>query len=95
MGNTGFEHIMDLPLVLHVELGSRGMRVSELLDLTVGGVLDLDTAAGAPLCVYANHTLVAQGEAVVVGERYGIRITDIVTPEERVKRLGQRGGGLR
>jgi flagellar motor switch protein FliN/FliY len=88
----GLDRILDLPLVIHVELGNRRMRVSELLQLAVGAVLDLDTPAGAPLGIYANQTLIAQGEAVVVGERYGIRVTDIITPAERVKRLGERGG---
>jgi flagellar motor switch protein FliN/FliY len=88
------ERILDLPLVIHVELGNRRMRISELLQVTVGGVLDLDAAAGAPLGIYANRTLIAQGEAVVVGERYGIRVTEIVTPAERIKRLGHRVGGL-
>ena len=91
-GTEGLERILELPLVLHVELGSRRMRVSELLQLGVGSVLDLDVPAGAPLGIYANQTLVARGEAVVVGERYGVRVTEIVTPEERIKRLGQRGG---
>jgi flagellar motor switch protein FliN len=80
--------------VIHVELGNRRMRVNELLSLGVGSVIDLDAAAGAPLGIYANQTLIAQGEAVVVGERYGIRVTDIVTPSERIKRLGERGGRL-
>jgi flagellar motor switch protein FliN/FliY len=87
------DRILDLPLVIHVELGNRRLRISELLEVSVGSVIDLDTAAGAPLGVYANQTLIAQGEAVVVGEHYGVRITEIVTPAERVKRLGNRGGG--
>ena len=88
------ERILDLPLVIHVELGHRRMRVSDLLQVAVGSVLELDTAAGAPLGIYANQTLIAQGEAVVVGERYGVRVTEILTPSERVKRLGERGGRL-
>jgi flagellar motor switch protein FliN/FliY len=87
------DRILDLPLVIHVELGNRRLRISELLEVSVGSVIDLDTAAGAALGVYANQTLIAQGEAVVVGEHYGVRITEIVTPAERVKRLGNRGGG--
>lgn len=92
-GTESLDRILDLPLVIHVELGNRRLRISELLEVTVGSVIDLDTAAGAPLGVYANQTLIAQGEAVVVGEHYGVRITEIVTPAERVKRLGNRGGG--
>ena len=92
-GSDPLDRVLDLPLVIHVELGNRRMRVSELLDVTVGSVIDLDTAAGAPLGIYANQTLIAQGEAVVVGERYGVRVTEIVTPTERVQRLGNRGGG--
>jgi flagellar motor switch protein FliN len=88
------ERILDLPLVIHVELGHRRMRVSDLLQVAVGSVLELDTAAGAPLGIYANQTLIANGEAVVVGERYGVRVTEILTPSERVKKLGERGGNL-
>ena len=88
------ERILDLPLMIHVQLGSRRMRISDLLELAVGSVIDLDTAAGAALDIYANQTLIAQVEAVVVGDHYGVRITEIVTPAERVKRIGNRGGGL-
>jgi flagellar motor switch protein FliN/FliY len=90
--NTGsaVERILDLPLTIHVELGHRRMRVDDLLQVAVGSVLELETAAGAPLGIYANHTLIAQGEAVVVGEHYGVRVTEILTPSERVKRLGER-----
>lgn len=85
------DRLLEVPLTIHVELGSKTMRVSELLEVGTGAVLELDTAAGAPLGIYANHTLIAQGEAVVVGERYGVRVTDIITPAERVRRLGQGG----
>jgi flagellar motor switch protein FliN len=91
--DDSLDRILDLPLVIHVELGSRRLRISELLEMTVGSVIDLDTAAGAPLDIYANQTLIAQGEPVVVGDHYGVRITEIVTPAERVKRIGNRGGG--
>jgi flagellar motor switch protein FliN len=92
-GGDALDRILDLPLVIHVELGNRRLRISELLEIAVGSVIDLDTAAGAPLEIFANHTLIAQGEPVVVGDHYGIRITEIVAPAERVKRLGNRGGG--
>lgn len=92
--NDAVARILDLPLVIHVELGHRRMRVTDLLQIGVGSVIDLDTAAGAPLGIYANNTLIAQGEAVVVGERYGVRVTEILTPSERVKKLGERGGRL-
>ena len=85
---SDLERILEIPLEIHIELGRRRMRISELLNLGSGSVLELDTPAGAPLSIYANETLVAQGEAVIVGERYGVRITDIVSPQERIKRLG-------
>jgi flagellar motor switch protein FliN/FliY len=84
----GIDRILEIPLELTVELGRKRIRIGELLSVGVGSVLDLGTAAGAPLAIYANNTLIAHGEAVVVGERYGIRVTDIVSPRERVRRLG-------
>jgi flagellar motor switch protein FliN/FliY len=80
--------VLDIPLTIHVELGRRRLKIRELLEMGAGAVLDLATQAGAPLAIYANHTLIAEGEAVIVGERYGIRITEIVSPAERVRRLG-------
>jgi flagellar motor switch protein FliN/FliY len=86
--SEGIERIMEIPLELTVELGRKRIRIGELLSVGVGSVIDLGTPAGAPLSIYANGTLIAHGEAVVVGERYGIRVTDIVSPRERVRRLG-------
>jgi flagellar motor switch protein FliN len=91
LGDHDIERILEIPLEVSVELGRKRMRISELLALTVGSVLELGTAAGAPLAIYANNTLIARGEAVVVGEKYGIRVTDIVSPKERVRRLGGEG----
>lgn len=85
------DRILDIALTVHVELGRRKMRISELLEQGSGSVLELETAAGSSLAIYANDTLVAEGEAVVVGDRYGIRITDIVPAAERVRRLGAGG----
>ena len=84
----GLERVLAIPLTLHVELGRKRMRISELLELGAGQVVPLEVAAGTPLTLYANGTLVAEGEAVVVGDHYGVRITQIVSPEERVARLG-------
>jgi len=86
------DRILEIPLEIHVELGKRRMRISELLSVGVGSIVELDSAAGTPLSIYANDTLIAQGEAVVVGDRYGVRVTDIVSPRERVRRLGAEGG---
>ena len=85
------ERILDIALDVHVELGRRKMRIDELLRVATGSVIELSTAAGTALAIYANNTLIAHGEAVVVGERYGVRITDIVSTGERVKRLGGAG----
>ena len=82
------DRILEIPLDIHVELGRRRMRIHELLEIDVGSVVELGTPAGTPLSIYANNILVAQGEAVIVGERYGVRITDIVPASERVRRLG-------
>ena len=84
------ERILDIPLEIHVELGRRRMRIHELLGMEIGSVIELGTAAGSPLSIFANRVLVAQGEAVIVGERYGVRITDIVPASERVRRLGEK-----
>lgn len=90
--NDELERIMEIPLQIHVELGRKRMRISELLAVGTGTVVELSTAAGSPLSIYANQTLIAQGEAVVIGERYGVRITEIVSQRERVRRLS--GGDL-
>lgn len=82
-----FDRVLDIPVMIHVELGRRRMRIGELLEMGTGSVVELDTPAGAPLALYANETLIARGEAVVVGDRYGVRITDIPPPGERAERL--------
>ncbi len=87
-GGKELDRILEIPLDIHVELGRKRMRIHELLAIEVGSVLELDTPAGTPLSIYANKVLVATGEAVIVGERYGVRITDIVPASERVRRLG-------
>ncbi|WP_027350591.1 flagellar motor switch protein FliN [Halotalea alkalilenta] len=83
--------VMDIPVTLSVELGRTRLTIRELLDLAKGSVVELEGLAGEPMDIMINGYLVAQGEVVVIEERYGIRITDIVTPSERLQRLKRRG----
>ncbi|MDR1276748.1 MAG: flagellar motor switch protein FliN [Candidatus Accumulibacter sp.] len=80
--------ILEIPVQVSVELGRVKVTIKNLLQLAHGSVIELDTLAGDPLSVYVNGTLIAQGEVVVVNEKFGIRLTDIVTPSERMKRIG-------
>ena len=81
------ELLLDVPLELSVELGRTRMSIQELLALGPGSVIELDKVAGEPLDILVNDRLVARGEAVVVNDKFGIRITDIVSPAERIARL--------
>ena len=80
--------ILDIPLKVTVELGRTRMVVSELLNLGQGSVIELSKLAGEPMEVLVNGKLVARGEAVVVNEKFGVRLTDIISPTERVEQLG-------
>ena len=80
--------ILDIPLKVTVELGRTRMVVSELLNLGQGSVIELSKLAGEPMEVLVNNKLVARGEAVVVNEKFGVRLTDIISPTERVEQLG-------
>lgn len=79
--------IMDIPLKVTVELGRTRMLVSDLLNLGQGSVIELSKLAGEPMEVLVNDKLVARGEAVVVNEKFGVRLTDIISPSERVEQL--------
>jgi flagellar motor switch protein FliN len=79
--------ILDIPLRVTVELGRTKMLVSELLNLGQGSVIELNKLAGEPMEVLVNDKLVARGEAVVVNEKFGVRLTDIISPAERVEQL--------
>ena len=79
--------LLDVPLDLAVELGRARMSIQELLGLSPGSVVELDKIAGEPLDILINDRLVARGEAVVVSDKFGVRITDIVSPAERIARL--------
>ncbi len=87
-GDREIDFILDIPLELSVELGKTKMIVNDLLQLGQGSIVELDKLAGEPLEIYINQKLVARGEVVVVNEKFGVRLTDIVSPMERVKSLG-------
>ena len=79
--------ILDVPVTLSLEVGRARLPIRNLLQLNQGSVVELDRAAGEPLDVFVNGTLVAHGEVVVVNEKFGIRITDVVSPVERIRKL--------
>jgi flagellar motor switch protein FliN/FliY len=81
------EFIMDIPLQLTVELGRTKLLVRDVLQLNQGSVVELTKLAGEPLDVFVNSKLVARGEAVVVNDKFGIRLLDIVSPNERVDKV--------
>jgi flagellar motor switch protein FliN len=83
----GFDMIMDIPVSLTVELGRTRISIRNLLQLAHGSVVELEGLAGEPMDVLINGTLIAQGEVVVVNEKFGIRLTDIITPQERMRKL--------
>jgi len=84
---SNLEAILDIPVSLSVQIGQTKISIKNLLQLNQGSVVELERLAGEPLDVLVNHTLVAHGEVVVVNEKYGIRLTDIVSTHERVKKL--------
>ena len=81
------EMILDIPVQLTVELGRTKLPIKNLLQLAQGSVVELEGLAGEPMNVFVNGCLIAQGEVVVVNEKFGIRLTDIITPSERIRKL--------
>jgi flagellar motor switch protein FliN/FliY len=81
------DFLLDIPLEISVELGRTRILVNDLLQLGQGSVIELSKLAGEPLEIFINQKLIARGEAVVVNEKFGVRITDIISPMERVKQL--------
>jgi flagellar motor switch protein FliN/FliY len=81
------EFILDIPLQVTVELGRTKLLVKEVLQLNQGAVVELTKLAGEPLDIFVNSKLVARGEAVVVNEKFGVRLVDIVSPNERVEKI--------
>jgi flagellar motor switch protein FliN/FliY len=90
-GGTGndINMILDIPVQLTVELGRTRIPIKNILQLAQGSVVELDALAGEPMDVLVNGFLIAQGEVVVVNDKFGIRLTDIVTPSERMRRLSR------
>ncbi len=84
-GHLDIELLMDISLQISVELGRARMTIENLLRLTQGSVVELNRIAGEPLDIYVNNKLVARGEAVVVKEKFGVRIIDVVSPEKRLE----------
>jgi flagellar motor switch protein FliN/FliY len=85
-GNLDF--LFDVPLKISVEVGRALLVVKDLLKMQEGYVIELDKAAGEPLDLYVNSRLIARGEAVLVNDRFGIRLTEVVSPSERLEKLG-------
>jgi flagellar motor switch protein FliN/FliY len=85
---TDLGFVMDVPIELTVEIGRKTMKIAEVLTLGPGSILELDKASGEPLDVFLNNRCVARGEAVVIGDRYGVRITEVFAMDE--KRGGSR-----
>ena len=81
--------ILDIPVQITVELGRKRIPIKHILQLAQGSVVELDALAGEPMDVLVNGYLIAQGEVVVVNDKFGIRLTDIVTPSERMRRLSK------
>lgn len=85
--DVNLDVILDVAVTLSMEVGRARIPIRNLLQLNQGSVVELERAAGEPLDVYANGTLIAHGEVVVVNERFGVRLTDVVSPAERIKKL--------
>ena len=85
--DVNLEVILDVPVTLSMEVGRTRIAIRNLLQLNQGSVVELDRAAGDPLDVFVNGTLVAHGEVVVVNDKFGIRLTDVISPAERVRKL--------
>ncbi|WP_397475584.1 flagellar motor switch protein FliN [Pusillimonas sp.] len=89
-GESDIDLIMDIPVQLSVELGRTRLTIKNILQLGQGSVVELDGLAGEPMDIFVNGYLIAQGEVVVVDDKYGIRLTDIITPSDRLSRLNTR-----
>jgi flagellar motor switch protein FliN/FliY len=86
-GDINLDVVLDIPVTLSMEVGRSKLSIRNLLQLNQGSVVELNRATGEPLDVYVNGTLVAHGEVVVVNEKFGIRLTDVISPAERIRKL--------
>lgn len=85
--DVNLDVILDVPVTLSLEVGRARIPIRNLLQLNQGSVVELERAAGEPLDVFVNGTLIAHGEVVVVNEKFGIRLTDVISPQERIRKL--------
>ncbi|KPK37878.1 MAG: hypothetical protein AMJ69_10085 [Gammaproteobacteria bacterium SG8_47] len=86
-GDVNMDVILDVPVTISMEIGRTKISIRNLLQLNQGSVVELDRLAGEPMDVLVNGTLIAHGEVVVVNEKFGIRLTDVISPAERIKKL--------
>lgn len=86
-GGRDINFLLDIPLVVMIEIGRTQMFIKDLLQLGQGSVIELDKMVGEPMDVFINGKLIARGEVVVINEKFGIRLTDIVSPAERIQQL--------
>lgn len=86
-GGRDINFLLDIPLVVMIEIGRTKMQIKDLLQLGQGSVIELDKMVGEPMDVFVNGKLIARGEVVVINEKFGIRLTDIVSPVERLQHL--------
>lgn len=84
---VNFDVIMDVPVTISMEIGRTSINIRNLLQLNQGSIVELDRLAGEPLDVLVNGTLIARGEVVVINEKFGIRLTDVISPAERLRKL--------
>lgn len=87
-GMKNLDFLLDIPLHVTVEVGRSKILIKDLLAMREGNVIELDKLAGEPLDLYVNGRLIARGEAVLINEKFGIRLTDVVSPAERIEKLG-------
>jgi flagellar motor switch protein FliN/FliY len=87
IGESGMDMILDIPVTIAVEIGRSKINIRNLLKLNQGSIVELDRLAGEPMDLIVNGTLIAHGEVVVVNEKFGVRLTDVISAAERVKKL--------
>lgn len=87
-GGHNLDFLLDVPLQVTVELGRTSLIINKLLQLTQGSVVELEKAAGEPVEIYVNNKLLGKGEVIVVNERFGVRITEIISQADRIKNMG-------